>query len=366
MKAALRWMHPRFFHQQAFFSWSYPFSFQFPGRFYSEGLYDVAARSIWNRGAGGDEQTRPLFSQNIGPRMRQTGLVRRHRYLDAFHRKFVERYEDKILDCTSGELVNLVVQSTDPVYDSINECTWRRTYIENVSPYIVRLAYWTISHQDSCQSGSRKVSFLSNSTLFTALRWLPASIGLLFVMMGPTDAGGMVRNNGYYDAFPYRFWRYMRDARNMHESKTLISAAPKKAQGNATQKTAPYKLCDVAMTKVWLSMVEKERKTKVAHDSVLSTTTLTGSLRLRPGHPRYLNILSKRTPENPTGLTYIEDLLLDDCEKNVRYSYIVVSYTGEHFPRAQSKHCAAWRESSQSEGEYCKSACHSQGCILVT
>jgi hypothetical protein len=134
MKAALRWMHPRFFHQQAFFSWSYPFSFQFPGRFYSEGLYDVAARSIWNRGAGGDEQTRPLFSQNIGPRMRQTGLVRRHRYLDAFHRKFVERYEDKILDCTSGELVNLVVQSTDPVYDSINECTWRRTYIENVSP----------------------------------------------------------------------------------------------------------------------------------------------------------------------------------------------------------------------------------------
>ena len=184
-------------------------------------------------------------------------------------------------------------------------------------------------------------------------------------MIGPTDAGGLVKNNGYYDAFPYRFWRYMRDARNMHESKAPSIASSKKGQAKSSQEKAPYKLCDATMTKVWLNMVERESETKAARDSVLSTTALTGNLRLRPGYPRYLNILSKVTPENPTGLTYMEDLLSDDSEKSVQYRYIVVSYTGEHFPRAQPKHCAAWREQFQPEGGHCKFTSTPRRCVLI-
>lgn len=37
-------------------------------------------------------------------------------------------------------------------------------------------------------------------------------------MTFPTDAEGQIRNNGYYDPFPYRFWSYPKMARNVKEN----------------------------------------------------------------------------------------------------------------------------------------------------
>jgi hypothetical protein len=38
-------------------------------------------------------------------------------------------------------------------------------------------------------------------------------------MIYPTDVEGQIRNNGYYDPFPYRFWSYPKTARNIRENR---------------------------------------------------------------------------------------------------------------------------------------------------
>jgi len=45
-------------------------------------------------------------------------------------------------------------------------------------------------------------------------------------MIFPTDAEGQIRNNGYYDPFPYRFWSYPKTARNIHENRPRSQSIP--------------------------------------------------------------------------------------------------------------------------------------------
>ena len=40
-------------------------------------------------------------------------------------------------------------------------------------------------------------------------------------MIFPTNVEGQVRNNGYYDAVPYRFWSYKKVSRNIFEDKQI-------------------------------------------------------------------------------------------------------------------------------------------------
>src|SRR5271163_1985282 len=42
-------------------------------------------------------------------------------------------------------------------------------------------------------------------------------------MVFPTDVEGQIRNNGYYDPLPYRFWSYSKSARNSHEQAPVPS-----------------------------------------------------------------------------------------------------------------------------------------------
>jgi hypothetical protein len=43
-------------------------------------------------------------------------------------------------------------------------------------------------------------------------------------MIFPTDVEGQIRNNGYYDPLPYRFWSYSKSATNPYEQAPVLSA----------------------------------------------------------------------------------------------------------------------------------------------
>src|SRR5207253_1500935 len=96
------------------------------------------------------------------------------KYLDVFRRKTRGRVEDRYVDPTDGRLGVLVIQASSSIYNSRNKTTWRRTYIENVSPYFVRLAYWPMGgiHQSADDWGRDKL-------IYVGLRWLPSCIGIL-------------------------------------------------------------------------------------------------------------------------------------------------------------------------------------------
>jgi hypothetical protein len=99
------------------------------------------------------------------------------KYMDVFRRKTRGKVEDRRLDPEDGQIGILVVQATSAVYNQRNSTTWRRTYIENISSYIVRLAYWpTAGIERNFEDWKRE------DWLYAGLRWLPSSIGLMIVV----------------------------------------------------------------------------------------------------------------------------------------------------------------------------------------
>src|SRR5450755_1875121 len=53
-------------------------------------------------------------------------------------------------------------------------------------------------------------------------------------MTFPTDVDGPVVNNGLYDVFPYRFWGYLKSARNIYED-----SKPRQSEMNFGENTNP-------------------------------------------------------------------------------------------------------------------------------
>jgi hypothetical protein len=178
LKQKLKWIDSHFFHPNAWFSWSAPHSYQIPGRYYSI--------------------TSPCKPEG------DKKPVLRHR--DAFRREHEGLEEDQYLHPLNGKVQKLVVQSTKATYNQGNNTTWRRTYMRNVSPYIVRLAYWPLSSvppskETSASAGgyghertsavtdedsSCEVTALSSwkkeQWMYVSLRWLPTCIGLLIMV----------------------------------------------------------------------------------------------------------------------------------------------------------------------------------------
>lgn len=162
-KSALRWINPKFFHDKAWYSWVPPHSYQMPGYYY-----------------------KPVQGE-------------RHNHRDVFHRKYTGLEDDRYLNPVDGRVERLVVQSTRAIYDKENDTSWRRTYLENISPYLVRLAYWPISKMPPVTKpdveGMQEVkdseevdemlaifSWGKDQWIHVGLRWLPACIGLLLLV----------------------------------------------------------------------------------------------------------------------------------------------------------------------------------------
>ncbi|KIW98631.1 uncharacterized protein Z519_00292 [Cladophialophora bantiana CBS 173.52] len=197
MKRTFYWLDPKFFHERAWFSWTSPHSYQLPGHYY--------------RSASG-------------------GQINIYRHRDVFRRKYAGLNDDRYLDPLDGRVEKLFVQTVNDIYDTENDTTWRRTYIENVSPWIIRLAYWPYAHMPVAgPSFPAEYGLLESSVagisawkreqwLHVGLRWLPTCIGLLLLMTFPTDIEGQVRNHGNYDPVPYRYWSYPLSARNFREN----------------------------------------------------------------------------------------------------------------------------------------------------
>lgn len=166
IKTIFHWLDPRHFHKYAFFSlqaWE-PHSYQLPGQFY--------------------------LSQ-------ATGLSSEYRHQDYFRRRYRGWNEDRYLDPIDGRLRRLFAQTVDEVYDMPNDTSWRRTYISNISPRLLRVAYWPYSRMpDASSVHSTKHSIqgeLKNRVetwdwkqwAQVAGCWLPACIGLLFIVSEP-------------------------------------------------------------------------------------------------------------------------------------------------------------------------------------
>jgi hypothetical protein len=50
--------------------------------------------------------------------------------------------EDRFILPYDVHLARMLVQTTDDVYDGPGNATWRRTFIRNVAPYVIRIANW--------------------------------------------------------------------------------------------------------------------------------------------------------------------------------------------------------------------------------
>jgi hypothetical protein len=167
LKQKLQWIDSDFFHDSAWFSWSIPHSYQIPGRYYSIAI---------GREPNGDKSEL--------------------KHLDVFRREHEGREDVRYLDPVDGRVQKLVVQSTKATYNQRNNTTWRRTYMSNVSPYIIRLAYWPVSSLPSSQEPSavmdkRKIrevialaSWKKEQWMHVGLRWLPTCIALLIMVRG--------------------------------------------------------------------------------------------------------------------------------------------------------------------------------------
>ncbi len=292
LKAAFHWYDPKFWHERAWFGWVAPCSFQLPGHYY--------------KSASG---------KNIE--------LWKHR--DVFRRKHAGWNDDRYLNPLDGRIQKLCVQTVNEIYETENDTTWRRTYIENVSPWIIRLAFWPYSHMpDPSRSYSAEYAvhktgpsglraWKQEQWLHVGLRWLPASIGLLLLMSYPTDIEGQVRNHGNYDPVPYRYWSYPVTARNFREN---LGEKPNSHFINSTQ------------------------------DSRLSDRCM---------RPRLLCFLDSRTDDNPRGLLDPQ-AWIDRQGGGVEPTYIFISYTAE---KQFERRCRQARDDVQKNGS---SDCHCTLC----
>jgi hypothetical protein len=178
IKKAFHWANPNFFHRYAVINGSSPHSYQLPGRFYKTDLKSKSLSKIYSKAeiqSMYDDFDQDEIDEILQDQEAEKRAVRGQiKYLDVFRRKTRGKVEDRYVDPTDGRLGILVIQASSPIYNSRNRTTWRRTYIDNISPYFVRLAYWpTGGTPESFDHWGR------DEWIYAGLRWLPSCIGIL-------------------------------------------------------------------------------------------------------------------------------------------------------------------------------------------
>jgi hypothetical protein len=105
----------------------------------------------------------------------ETVNIFRHR--DAMRRVWKGYEDERYLRPEDGRAVDLIVQSTDDIYDGPSNSTWRRTYVRNISAFIVRVAHWPVRN---VPNDPKKWTQRDWTTV--CLWWIPASVCLLLVV----------------------------------------------------------------------------------------------------------------------------------------------------------------------------------------
>lgn len=85
--------------------------------------------------------------------------------------------EDFYLSPTDCHLAKLMVQCSQEVFDANPNSTWRRTFIRNVSPLVLRVANWVL---ESIPSEDRPMT--GEEIAILVAKWLPANIAILFLV----------------------------------------------------------------------------------------------------------------------------------------------------------------------------------------
>lgn len=104
-------------------------------------------------------------------------MLEERRHKDVMQRVWKGAVDDRYMSPWDGHVAKLVVQATDEVYHAPNYVTWRRTFVRNVSPIMLRLANWPMSKVtvDATQ-------WTDEEWTSVCLKWLPACVALMAVV----------------------------------------------------------------------------------------------------------------------------------------------------------------------------------------
>jgi hypothetical protein len=100
---------------------------------------------------------------------------RRHR--DIMQRVYEGLEDDRYLSPYDGHVAKFVVQATQEVYDGVQNATWRRTFVRNISPAFIKLANWPFASVPV-----KPEHWTENDWMTVCARWLPACGALLFMV----------------------------------------------------------------------------------------------------------------------------------------------------------------------------------------
>ncbi|SMR47585.1 unnamed protein product [Zymoseptoria tritici ST99CH_3D1] len=144
----------------------------------------------------------------------------KRRHQDMLGREWEGVPDDRYLSPWDGKVKPLVVQATDDLYNDANSSTYSRTFVRNVSPWMLRIATWPSSHLDYIHGQTYSGDYW---TAFA--KWIPSTIALSVMLLFPGDVSGQERNGGCYDVFPYKSYTYPKAARNQFEDDRQTSIA---------------------------------------------------------------------------------------------------------------------------------------------
>lgn len=101
---------------------------------------------------------------------------------DHHHRDMMQRAksfpsDDYYLSPWDGHLAKLFVQSTQAVYDGNLNSTWKRTFIRNRSPLILRVANWVLH---TLPTDDREVK--GEDLAMMGLKWIPSCAAILLLV----------------------------------------------------------------------------------------------------------------------------------------------------------------------------------------
>ncbi len=100
-----------------------------------------------------------------------------HRHRDIMQRAKDYPSDEYYLSPWDGHLAKLFVQSTQAIYDANPNSTWRRTFIRNRSPLILRVANWVLH---TLPTDDQEIN--GEDLALMGLKWLPACVAILFLV----------------------------------------------------------------------------------------------------------------------------------------------------------------------------------------
>lgn len=105
-----------------------------------------------------------------------------HEGKDSRHRDMMQRAkefpsDDYYLSPYDGHLAKLFVQSTQAIYDAKPNSTWRRTFIRNRSPLILRVANWVLH---TLPTDDREIK--GEDIAMMGLKWIPSCVAILLLV----------------------------------------------------------------------------------------------------------------------------------------------------------------------------------------